>query len=339
MPELHKVVRELAARADLASVPQLHYVQSQMLNAFAVGKPEDSAIAVTDGLLRAMTMRQIAGILAHEMSHIRNGDLKVMGLADVLNRITSFMSTMGLIGIPTMLGTGWNIPIIGLLLLIFAPTIGGLLQMALSRAREYDADLDGAALTGDPEGLASALATLEHRQRGQWEGLILPGSRLPEPSLLRTHPKTEDRIARLMALRHDRAQPAIVMPDRSLPDHSIVPPIRGPRIHYRMDLVLGFATLPRFHLGATGKPLQSIAQASFNKRLPCRRKPDRPRRFRVASQRGAAAGWRWPTGDSHGGWGRGSTMMVHMTGRATPTRMVRSRRARSTPTAPPGAAS
>lgn len=232
MPELHKVVRELAARADLASVPQLHYVQSQMLNAFAVGKPEDSAIAVTDGLLRAMSMRQVAGILAHEMSHIRNGDLKVMGLADVLNRITSFMSTMGLIGIPTMLGTGWNIPIIGLLLLIFAPTIGGLLQMALSRAREYDADLDGAALTGDPEGLASALATLEHRQRGQWEGLILPGSRLPEPSLLRTHPKTEDRIARLMALRHDRAQPAIVMPDRSLPDHSIVPPVRGPRIHW-----------------------------------------------------------------------------------------------------------
>ncbi len=232
MPELHKLVRELAARSDLASVPQLHYVQSQMLNAFAVGKPEDSAIAITDGLLRTMTMRQIAGILAHEMSHIRNGDLKVMGLADVLNRITSFMSTIGLLGIPAMLGTGWNIPILGLLLLIFAPTIGGLLQMALSRAREYDADLDGVELTGDPEGLASALATLENRQRGQWEGLILPGSRLPEPSLLRTHPKTEDRIARLMALRRDRSEPAIVMSDRPLPGPSLIPPIRSPRIHW-----------------------------------------------------------------------------------------------------------
>jgi heat shock protein HtpX len=105
--------------------------------------------------------------------------------------------------------------------------------MALSRAREYDADLDGAALTGDPEGLASALATLERRQRGRWEGLILPGSRLPEPSLLRTHPKTEDRIARLMALRLDRTGPAIVMPDRPVPGPSIVPPIRGPRIHWR----------------------------------------------------------------------------------------------------------
>jgi len=116
--------------------------------------------------------------------------------------------------------------------LIFAPTIGGLLQMALSRAREYDADLDGAALTGDPEGLASALATLEHRQRGRWEGLILPGSRLPEPSLLRTHPKTEDRIARLMALRRDHSQPAVIALDRPPPGASIVPPIRSPRIHW-----------------------------------------------------------------------------------------------------------
>jgi heat shock protein HtpX len=232
MPELHRVVRQLAARADLPSVPQLHYVQSQMLNAFAVGKRQDSAIAVTDGLLRAMSMRQIAGILAHEISHIRNGDLKVMGLADVLNRITSFMSAMGLIGIPAMLGTGWNIPIVGLLLLIFAPTIGGLLQMALSRAREYDADLDGAVLSGDPEGLASALATLEHRQHGQWEGLILPGSRVPQPSLLRTHPRTEERITRLMALRPDPAEPAIVMPGRPQPGPSIVPSIRSPHIHW-----------------------------------------------------------------------------------------------------------
>ena len=127
-----------------------------------------------------------------------------MGLADVLNRITGFMSTLGLIGIPLMFGTGWNIPLGGLLLLIFAPTIGGLLQLALSRAREYDADLDGATLTGDPEGLASALALLERKQGAVWEGLVLPGSRLPEPSLLRTHPNTADRIARLLALRRDK---------------------------------------------------------------------------------------------------------------------------------------
>lgn len=233
LPELHRILRELTSRADLPAVPQLHYVPSKTLNAFAVGTAQDSAIAITDGLLRSMNLRQIAGIVAHEISHIRNGDLRVMGLADVLNRITSFMSTMGLIAIPAMLGTGWNIPILGLALLIFAPTIGGLLQLALSRAREYDADLDGVTLTGDPEGLASALAALEKRQRGIWEGMFLPGGRTPQPSLLRTHPRTEDRISRLMALRRDTSRPPIVVPaDRVVPGPSIVPPIGAPRVHW-----------------------------------------------------------------------------------------------------------
>lgn len=230
IPELHDLMRTLTKRADLPAVPRLYYVPSQMLNAFAVGKAEDSAIAVTDGLLRHMNMRQIAGILAHEVSHIRSGDLRVMGLADVLNRITGFMSTMGLIGVPLMFGTGWNIPIGGLLLLIFAPTIGGLLQLALSRAREYDADLDGATLTGDPEGLASALSLLERKQGAVWEGLVLPGSRLPEPSMLRTHPKTADRIAKLMALRREATMP---IPDtRATAANAFAAPVRQPRIHW-----------------------------------------------------------------------------------------------------------
>jgi heat shock protein HtpX len=231
VPELHALMRQLTARADLPAVPRLYYVPSKMLNAFAVGKAADSAIAVTDGLIRAMNLRQLAGILAHEVSHIRSGDLRVMGLADVLNRITGFMSTMGLIGLPLMFGAGWNIPVLGLLLLIFAPTIGGLLQLALSRAREYDADLDGVSLTGDPEGLASALELLERKQGAVWEGLVLPGSRVPEPSLLRTHPKTEDRIARLMALRRDRT-PIELPQSRPLAGPFLVPPIRAPRIHW-----------------------------------------------------------------------------------------------------------
>ena len=95
LPDIHRVVRELARRAELPSVPQLYYVPSKILNAFAVGTRQDAAIAVTDGLVRAMNMRQLAGILAHETSHIRSGDLKVMALADVLTRITSFMSMLG----------------------------------------------------------------------------------------------------------------------------------------------------------------------------------------------------------------------------------------------------
>ena len=99
------------------------------MNAFAVGAPQDLAIAVTDGLLRAMTMRQLTGILAHEMAHVRSGDLKVMALADVLTRVTSTMAMLGLIGIPALFGAGIDIPWLGILLLIFAPTLGGLLQL------------------------------------------------------------------------------------------------------------------------------------------------------------------------------------------------------------------
>jgi len=231
LPDVHRVVRELARRAELPSVPQLYYVPSKILNAFAVGTRQDSAIAVTDGLVRAMNMRQLAGILAHEMSHIRSGDLKVMALADVLTRITSFMSMLGLIGIPALFGAGMEIPWLGILLLIFAPTIGGLLQLGLSRTREYDADLDGAALTGDPAGLASALETLERRQGHIWEGLF-PGGRVPSPSLLRTHPATRDRVARLMSLAGGTEPQIVVGTERPVPGPSIVPPIRNPRIHW-----------------------------------------------------------------------------------------------------------
>ncbi|MFT3670866.1 zinc metalloprotease HtpX [Aestuariivirga sp.] len=237
LPELQQVLRQLAKRADLPAVPQLHYVPSRMLNAFAVGTRQDSAIAVTDGLVRGMTLRQITGILAHETAHIANGDLKVMGLADVLNRITSLMSMIGLIGVPIVFGTGVDIPYVGLFMLIFAPTIGGLLQLGLSRAREYDADLDGVTLTGDPEGLVEALSALENYQRGVWEGMFLPGSRVPQPSLLRTHPKTEDRIARLRALTTGTvAQPASetrLRPDTLRGPHpSLVPHVSNPRIRW-----------------------------------------------------------------------------------------------------------
>lgn len=231
MPELQEIVRTLAKRADLVSVPQLYYVSSKMLNAFAVGNRDDAAIAVTDGLLRSVTLRQLTGILAHETAHIANGDLRVMGTADVLNRVTNFMSTLGLLGIPAVFGFGVELPIGGLLFLIFAPMIGGLLQLGLSRAREYDADLDGVTLTGDPEGLASALMVLEEKQKGMWEGLFLPGSRAPQPSLLRTHPKTEDRIARLRAMHGQSSTPAIATPGNR-PQPSFVPPSHEPRIQW-----------------------------------------------------------------------------------------------------------
>jgi heat shock protein HtpX len=232
LPEIQRIIRELAKRADLQGIPQLYHVPSRMLNAFAVGSREDSALAITDGLLRAMNLRQIAGILAHEISHIRAGDLKVMALADVLTRLTNFMSLMGLLGIPAFLGAGIQIPWLGLLLLVLAPTIGGLLQLGLSRSREYDADFEGAALTGDPESLASALQTLERKQGNVWEGLF-PAGRIPDPSLLRTHPRTKDRIRRLLSLAPSGTPQIVVAPEKPRPSPSIVPPVRDPRIHWR----------------------------------------------------------------------------------------------------------
>ena len=233
-PEGHKVIQTLAERAGLRNRPKLYYVPSKMMNAFAVGTPEDSAIAVTDGLVRGLTLRQFVGVLAHEMSHVRNGDINVMAIADVVNRMTATLSVIGIVTFFFHMADffrGGAEVWIAIALLIAAPTVGGLLQMALSRAREYDADLDAVGLTGDPEGLASALLTLEKRQRGMWEGLFLPGSRSPEPSLLRTHPRTEDRVERLLSLRQE-PEPYVTFPERAPSfGNSVTPVTRRPRVH------------------------------------------------------------------------------------------------------------
>lgn len=203
-PEGVELLHRLAARAELPRAPRLYYIPSAMLNAFAVGRRDDAVIAVTDGLLRAMSLRELAGVLAHELSHIRNNDLWIMSLADTISRLTVFMSYAGMLllvfGLPYILIGGGSVPWLLVPLLVFAPTIASLLQLALSRAREFDADLDAAGLTGDPVGLAAALEKLE-RGGGLWERLLLPGRRAPDPSLLRSHPATEERIKRLLELR------------------------------------------------------------------------------------------------------------------------------------------
>jgi heat shock protein HtpX len=204
LPEVPGVLAALAERAGLERVPRLYYVPSRMLNAFAVGGRDDAVIAVTDGMLRALDLRELAGVLAHEVSHIRNRDLWLMGIADLAGRLTRVMTLLGLalllVGLPLWLGGATSVPWLLIPLLVFAPQITTLLQLALSRAREFDADLDAAGLTGDPDALASALAKLERHQRGVWEQILLPGQRLPQPSVLRTHPPTGERIARLEAL-------------------------------------------------------------------------------------------------------------------------------------------
>ena len=204
LPEVHKLLSLIAEKARLPAMPRLYYVPSSMLNAFAVGRPHDAAIAVTDGLLRTLTLREIAGVLAHEISHIRNNDLVVISLADVIAQLTRVMAIGGtlllLITLPAWLAEYGAFPWLLIVVLMLAPTFGSLLQLALSRAREYDADLDAAGLTGDPAGLASALEKMEPLQGGFVERIMLPAQRIPDPSLLRTHPPIEKRISRLLSL-------------------------------------------------------------------------------------------------------------------------------------------
>lgn len=203
-PRLFEVVEALARRAELPVVPQLHYIASPMLNAFTVGSREEPAVAITDGLMRDLTLRELAGVLAHEISHIRNNDLWVMGLADLLASLTRFMALFGTVllffNLPILVTQTGEVPWLLILILTAAPTAGLLLQLALSRTREFDADLDAAHLCGDPEGLASALVRIEQRQGRFWEGLM-PGRRgRGGPSLLRTHPETQERVRRLLEL-------------------------------------------------------------------------------------------------------------------------------------------
>jgi heat shock protein HtpX len=201
-PELYGAVTELARRAKL-SVPSLYYVPSQMVNAFAVGSRREAAVALTDGLLRTLTPREITGVLAHELGHIRNNDIWVMGLADLMSRLTNMLSLFGqwllVMNLLSMPATGVQVSWWAILLLILGPQLATLAQLGLSRTREYDADLNAALLTGDPQGLASALVKIERRQ-GRLLDLLLPGWGLPEPSWLRTHPPTGERVRRLLAL-------------------------------------------------------------------------------------------------------------------------------------------
>ena len=229
-PDLYAVVDELARRASLLRRPVIHYVPSATLNAFAVGSREDSVIAVTDGALRTLDLRELAGVLAHEVSHIRNNDLWVMGLADTISRLTSMLSFLGtmflIAALPMLFAGGTGLPLLAALLLMFAPTIGSLLQLALSRAREYDADLDAAGLTGDPRGLAAALLKLERYQGRAWEEMVMPGRRIPVPSLLRTHPPTDERVRRLMSL-YGRSESPAFRPDRAVQMPARVEAIAG----------------------------------------------------------------------------------------------------------------
>ncbi len=228
-PDLWALVRELAARAGLPAVPVPHYAPSAMVNAFATGSAHRSAIVLTDGLLRSLMPRELTGAVAHEVAHIANEDLRVMGLADSISRLTHFMAVLGqvaiLFSLPALLLGAVDVNWPALLLLAVAPQLALLAQLGLSRVREFDADRLAAELTGDPQGLALALAKIE-RVNHSWRAWLLPGWGNPEPSWLRTHPATAARIERLRELSAP-VHPTPLHSPHFLPSSTVSP--RSPR--------------------------------------------------------------------------------------------------------------
>lgn len=201
VPGLHRSVRELSRRAGLPRMPRLWCIPDEVPAAFTVGGRSDPALVVSDGLLTVLGPREVLGVLAHEVSHLRAGDHALLRVATTIGRVTLALAYLGLL----MLLTGLHAPIrstaefVGVLaMLLVVPFVVMGLQLALARSREFDADLGAARLTGDPESLARALETVELVCGRSWQRL--PVRRPREPWLLRTHPATGDRARRLRRL-------------------------------------------------------------------------------------------------------------------------------------------
>jgi len=203
VPALYRTVQALSERAGLPAVPELYYVPNRAMNAFSVGTRQDPALGVTDGLLRSLNSRELTGVLAHEITHIRQNDVRVLSYADLIGRMTGLLSTLGqfllFLNLPLLLMGRVPVSWLTVALLLVAPALSGLLRLALSRTREVDADLGAARLTGDPLGLASALHKMECYSTS-WVDRMFRPHRTPSGSLLRSHPDTEERVQRLLDL-------------------------------------------------------------------------------------------------------------------------------------------
>ena len=212
-PMIHKMAEELSANAGIPK-PRLYMVPDDAPNAFATGRnPEHAVVAVTRGIVRLLSPEELRGVLAHEIAHVAHRDILIQSVAGVLASVIMFMANMarfaGMFGGRNRQGGG-N-PLAGLLMAILAPLAAMLIQMAISRSREYLADAGGAKYSGQPQALASALGKLQSYSRkipmrtGSDSTahlcIVNPFSGGGISSLFSTHPSTEERIKRLLAVK------------------------------------------------------------------------------------------------------------------------------------------
>jgi heat shock protein HtpX len=213
-PGVHAMVRNLATRAGMP-MPRLYLIPSSTPNAFATGRsPDHAAVAVTEGILRIMSTEELEGVLAHELSHVLNRDVLISTIAATLAGAVMMLANMArwaaIFGPSRDDEEGGSNPISLFLMAILAPLAAMLIQMAVSRSREYQADATGARLTHRPMGLAAALAKLQQaNQMVPMDAspatahlfIVNPLSGRSFMTLFSTHPPIEDRIARLRAMR------------------------------------------------------------------------------------------------------------------------------------------
>jgi len=211
-PQFYRMVRELAQRAQLP-MPKVYLIEEDAPNAFATGRnPEHAAVAATTGILRMLSERELRGVMAHELAHVRHRDILISTVSATMAGAISMLANFAMFfGGRDSEGRSTN-PVVGLLVMFLAPIAASLIQMAISRAREFEADRGGAEISGEPRALASALQKI-HRAA---QGIPLEtAERHPETAqmmimnplsagglrgLFSTHPSTEERVERLLAM-------------------------------------------------------------------------------------------------------------------------------------------
>ncbi len=211
-PQFYRMVRELAARAQLP-MPRVYLIDEDAPNAFATGRnPQHAAVAATTGILRVLSERELRGVMGHELAHVKHRDILISTISATMAGAIGMLANFAMIfGGRDDEGRPAN-PIVGLLVAILAPIAASLIQMAISRAREFEADRGGAEISGDPQALASALQKIQRYAQGI---PLETAERHPETAqmmimnplsgrglqgLFSTHPSTEERVERLLEM-------------------------------------------------------------------------------------------------------------------------------------------
>lgn len=211
-PQYYRMVRELSHNAGLP-MPRVYVIDEDQPNAFATGRnPEHAAVAATTGIMRVLSERELRGVMAHELAHVKHRDTLISTISATIAGAISSIAQFGMMFGGSQDGERNVHPVVAILIMIVAPIAAALIQMAISRSREFEADRGGAEISRDPQALAAALdkihryaqglpmpAAEQHPETAQMM-IINPLSADGIKSLFSTHPATEERVARLIAM-------------------------------------------------------------------------------------------------------------------------------------------